>query len=74
MIHYFVIGQTGSMISSTDFAKNQKAFDFSLKFNALMGSEAQIVVYYIHHTGEVVYDKETITFDKIYSNKVKFTL
>jgi hypothetical protein len=74
-IHYVVIGRTGVLISDTKYL-SEKTDDFELKFPATtwMVPEANLLVYYIHFTGEILYDSFTLKFAESLPNTVRILI
>jgi hypothetical protein len=72
-IHYVVVDQIGGFLNGTKYL-NAKLNEFDLSFDAtaLMASEVNVLVYYIHHTGEVIYDTVAVKFDENLPNQVSF--
>jgi hypothetical protein len=71
-IQYVVIGRTGMMESSSYIdVFTKKELEIPIKFKTWMIPEAQILVYYIHFTGELVYDTSTMKFEQELLNHVK---
>ena len=71
-INYVVFGRTGEIYTNTT---DDNSFVFEIKFMALawMVPQAEVLIYYIHHTGEVVYDQVTVKFEGSLPNKVSIT-
>ena len=63
-INYIVIGRTGKIFTKTS---DVNSIAFEIKFVALawMVPEATVLIFYTHHTGELIYDQVTV---KIESN------
>lgn len=70
-LYYVVIGRTGILENKAkDFSKNEHEYKFSFKASSWMVPEAQILIYYIHHSGEIVYDRVSMSFDVDLPNNV----
>jgi hypothetical protein len=72
IVHYLVIGRTGILVSQNQsFPTSVHEFEIKFMANAWMVPEAQVLIYYIHFTGEVIYDQLILSFDESLPNKVE---
>lgn len=72
-IYYTVVGRTGVMKSSPVHANILKEFEFSINFETWMIPEVQVIVHYIHSTGEVIYDTASVKFEDNLPNNVSIS-
>jgi Alpha-2-macroglobulin bait region domain len=71
MVHYIVIGRTGILISKNEsFPASVHEFEIKFMATSWMVPEAQVLIYYIHYTGEVIYDQLNLPFEENLPNKV----
>lgn len=70
LLHYTVIGRSGATYSSTALSRDLKEFEFSFQSQLWMYPEAQLLAYYIHDSGEIIYDTEALIFEDEFLNKV----
>lgn len=72
-VHSIVIGRTGIVHQQTHTKRSDN--DDELKFNILatswMAPASHLIVYYIHSTGEIVYDRIRLEFDSPSKNNVR---
>ena len=64
-----MIGRTGVLISQKEYFDSD-IFEIKFKATSWMVPEASVVVYYIHFTGEIIYDYVSVPFDGELPNKV----
>lgn len=64
-----MIGRTGVLISKIEYFDSD-IFEIKFEATSWMVPEASVVVYYIHFTGEVIYDFVSVPFDGQLPNKV----
>ena len=70
---YVVVGRTGIVKTECpEYEGKYHEADIEFTITTWMLPEAQILIYYIHHTGEVIYDHTTISFDNSLPNTVKY--
>jgi hypothetical protein len=69
-IQYFLVDRTGQFISGKKTV-NSESFQLSFEAKAWMIPEVHVLIYFFHKTGEIIYDKITVTFDESMPNKVK---
>lgn len=63
-IFYVVIGRTGSLSDkSADLEGSTRETQLNLKTESWMAPEAQVFIYFIHYSGEIVYDQVTLVFE-----------
>lgn len=71
-----VIGRTGIVHQAKieDFTRDTNSDHFTktfaIKTNNWMAPKSHLIVYYIHISGEIVYDRRELAFDLPLSNKV----
>lgn len=63
-IFYVVIGRTGSLSDKTaDLEGSTIETRLNLKTESWMAPEAHVFIYFIHYSGEIVYDRVTLVFE-----------
>lgn len=71
-VNYIVIGRTGIILAdSQNFYLNTYNFDIKFEATTWMVPEVQVLVYYIHFTGEIIYDVVKIVFENGLPNRVR---
>lgn len=68
-VHYLVIGKTGIMSNNETIGSSDNV---QLNFLAepWMSPEANVMIFTIHYSGEVIYDKVSLVFEDALSNQV----
>lgn len=71
-LHYVIISRNGliEMKNSKKFQGYEFDINYSFKAEPWMVPEAQLLIYYIHHSGEIIYDLITLLFDDSLPNYV----
>lgn len=72
-VHSVLIGRAGIIHQSTHSSNeglNTLSFDISI--SKLMAPEADLIVYYIQYSGEIIYDRVRLEFDNLPENRVSF--
>jgi CD109 antigen len=72
-IHYAVIGRSGELISNSS-KPNAKEFEISFDVKPWMIPDVKVMVYYVHQTGEVVYDIVDVASDENLPNELTINL
>lgn len=73
-INYVVIGRTGKMLTNVKYIQDLNEFEISFAVETWMIPEVHVLVYYIHFTGEVVYDTVTVNLDGSLPNNVSVVI
>lgn len=69
--HYVVIGRTGIIVNETSQFAADSNNQLSFQATLWMAPEVQVLIFYFHLTGDVVYDILTIAFENQLRNTVK---
>lgn len=68
-INLFVVGRTGKNVYRKINTSSEE-FELSFRAEEWMIPEVNVLVYFFHHTGEIVYDTVSVHFDENFSNRV----
>lgn len=69
-INYIVIGRTGEMLNNNEKVSKSKQNEIVFKAQSWMFPKIEILLYYIHFTGEIIYEIVNVEFDNFFQNKV----
>lgn len=69
-LNYLVISRARILLYKSFQLNNSESYDFKFKATKEMMPEIQVLIYYIHLSGEVIFDHLTIVLDMPMPNKV----
>lgn len=69
-LHIVVIGRSGIVHTQSHNVGGGRDFNFEFKMKPSMLPSSKLIVYYIQHSGEVIYDHTELNFDAWTENAV----
>lgn len=69
-LHYVVIGKKGIAASKTKSLDEVSEYILKLRATSNMSPESYLIIYYLHYTGEIVYDRLKLSVKENFPNTV----
>lgn len=69
-----IVGRSGVIAYQSDNAGDRRSFDLRFKATASMVPSAKLIVYYIHSSGEIIFNQIELKFNENFANHVSRTI